>query len=335
MKSTKPFLLLIDTRVLLSLGVISMVFLVFLSFRIKHFEPCQEPTISVRADKLYVGEIIQFKTQENGKKTEYEWDFGDDSPIKRLGSSVGHEFSKPGRYQVRVKLSDNCMAFSTVNIENPPVLVDEKRKVNFSGPETIEVGKSAEFFDNTENATTWEWRFGESNKVDATSQKANYTYKKAGSKKVILTVNGNVYGEKIILVTEKPIVKTTAKPVNNGQAKPFPKIEPQLPKIDQKPSDVEKTPEIIEVPKIEDDEAINQFLMKLTEEGQSTKSLSKFFCDPDNLKFFYKGESLRVGQLDRELSKLRRSQQIKNLRIQTHRSGENNCVIILQITLNK
>ncbi|MCH6234187.1 PKD domain-containing protein [Cognataquiflexum rubidum] len=335
MKSTRPFFLKMDTRVFLFMGIISMFFIIVLSLRFKQYQPCIGPTISTKKDKLYAGDIIQFKTQENEKGTNLEWDFGDNSPITKLGSAVSHVYQNPGRYQISVKISDNCMAFSTVIIENHPPVVNEKLQANFSGPETIEVGKPANFIDHTENATTWEWRFGESNKVDATSQKPKYTFKKAGTKKIILTVNGNITGEKIILVTEKAIVKPKPKNEPVAREKPSLKIEhPSVAKI-EKPSDVEKTPETISVTKTADDEEINEFLKQLATQGQSVISLSKYFCDPKKLKFFFKNESIKEAQLDKELKKVMKSGKIQNLKIQTNRSGENNCVNVLQITLDK
>lgn len=49
------------------------------------------------------GEIIQFKTLGKELKIGLEWDFGDGSPIKNMGSSAGHLYTKLGRYQVIVK----------------------------------------------------------------------------------------------------------------------------------------------------------------------------------------------------------------------------------------
>lgn len=336
MRPTNFSIRLIDNKVFFFLGIVSLVFLIIFSFRVKQFEPCFEPEISVKMGELYVGEIIQFKIQGKDFKIGLEWDFGDGTPAKNMGSSVGHLYSKPGRYQVSVKHSNKCMGFSIVNVEIPPVLKSATTQVEFSGPETIQVGAPATFVDKTQNASSWEWRFGESNKVDANTQKAVYAFKNAGSKKVILVVDGIYSESKIVLVTEKPISKPNAKVDTPVPVKPAPKIEKaSMPNSVEPQSRGENIKEIAELPKVPDNETIRRFLMDLASNGQSSINLSKFFCDPNDLRFIYRGEPLSVAQLDRELNRVRRSRRIENLGIQTNRGGENNCVNVLQISLDR
>ena len=71
-------------------------------------------------------------------------------------------------------------------------ILDSTKFPVFDIPESIRVGESLILKDETDNASTWEWRFGETPRVDAESRTASYVYKESGLYTVKLIVNGDV-----------------------------------------------------------------------------------------------------------------------------------------------
>lgn len=174
------------------------------SFRYAEHVPCDEVLFLVDEKELKAGEIIQFKDKTEGAK-EWKWEFGDNTGIFSQKEPL-HIFKKEGDYKVRLLVNNNCERIETVSIKAKVILIDSTKFPVFTLPESIVVGEELKVEDVTENASTWEWRFGENASKDAKTRIAKYVYEEPGLKTVSLIVNGDLtyIGKKKINVLPLP-----------------------------------------------------------------------------------------------------------------------------------
>ncbi len=205
MKNNSSFSQHIDQSVILTMAVWATVASVVLAFRYKNYAPCTAITIAVKPGPVYAGELIQFKAVTYDQINAANWVFSDKNGQYQPGLIVNHTFELPGRYEVTLTTDQGCYDAKTIYVREAPPRIDNPSKPHFKGPQTAIVGLPATFQDATPNAHQWEWRFGETNRVDATTRKASYVYTTPGTKKVILIVNGIMHGELTVLVTPRPV----------------------------------------------------------------------------------------------------------------------------------
>ncbi len=151
--------------------------------------------------------LVQFN---DGSKnaTSVNWDFNGDGIIDSEELNPIHEFTTPGTYTVTLTASNangkaSRLATITVLEQEQPVLP----VANFSTNITEGYAPlSVQFNDSSENATGWNWDFG--NGVNSTEQNPTHTYSAAGNYTVNLTTsNGNGTDSKLatINVSEQPV----------------------------------------------------------------------------------------------------------------------------------
>lgn len=124
----------------------------------------------------------------------YIWDFGDSgSGAQNRSTEINttHTYSKSGTYQVTLTATNKTTGVSIKHTEQvtvlepakPPVARFEIENNNAIGPVTVN------FNNNSENATTFEWNFGDSasgEKNISTDKSPTHTYLKPGSYTVTL-----------------------------------------------------------------------------------------------------------------------------------------------------
>ena len=184
----------IDISVIyLFLGVF-LISAITLAFRYSSYTPCDDvlftyETNTYADNELRAGSMIKFIDFTEGAQ-EWKWEFGDST----AGSSLKeprHIFKDEGEYTVRLVVNNLCEREETITIGKREILRDSKKYPVFTLPEGIVVGETLEVKDETENASTWEWRFGETDKIDANSRRAEYVFEEPGLKTVSLIVNGD------------------------------------------------------------------------------------------------------------------------------------------------
>ena len=185
----------------------SIVFLVaFMTLAFKHVtdELCDEAKFVHSAKNYRAGEMIQFKDLTIDAKN-WEWTFGDGSEVSTQKNSL-HIFEKEGEFEVHLIVNKSCVGKETISIKERVVLLDSTKFPVFKLPKTIVVGDKLLVNDETENATTWEWRFGETASANAITKTAEYIYEEPGLNTVSLIVNGDsIYiGKKKINVLPLP-----------------------------------------------------------------------------------------------------------------------------------
>jgi PKD repeat protein len=143
---------------------------------------------------------IQFvDTSKNANKT--DWDFGDGT--NSTDFSPVHTYSTAGTYTVNLTVSNangTDSKTATINVSELPVSISPV--ANFS----INVPLTVRFTDSSENATSWNWDFGDG--MNSTDQNPTHTYSTAGMYTVNLTVSdANETDSKTatINVSEEPV----------------------------------------------------------------------------------------------------------------------------------
>jgi PKD repeat protein len=134
-----------------------------------------------------------------GQITRYEWNFGDGSALQ-VGRSVAHVFSNPGLYTVTLKVADDTglESITTAQAEAKAISSAPEAKIT-STPAADETGSvkgnvplkvafdASGSTDSDKNIVDYEWDFGIEG-AKQTGQKVEYTFEKAGTYTVSLTV---------------------------------------------------------------------------------------------------------------------------------------------------
>lgn len=248
MEQKKSFTFRLDENVIVTMLVISLLAFIILAFRYKSYQPCTPFTISSSAEYYYTGESIRFETDARTFK-KLHWNFGDNQEDETRITSAIHAYDQPGEYTVTLSTDYLCTEDKTLIISPAPKVVNPSLPIPlFMCPETAEVGKPVLFKDTTAGATQWEWRFGVTPDVDATSSSFTYTYSTPGTKTVTLVINNNPeqgFSRKIVvkeatLVAQppKPPKKTGPRikdtPTYNGNNHGDPPAEVEAPDISSK-----------------------------------------------------------------------------------------------------
>ena len=162
---------------------------VTLAFRYTKYAPCEEILFTVDSSSFRAGELIKFSDETEGAKS-WKWEFGDSSEVKSLKSPL-HYYKEAGEYEVKLIVNNICEQTKMVTIKEKIIVRDSTRFPKFSLPESIKVGEVLKVMDETENADTWEWRFGDNAGADAKTRRAEYVYEEPGLRSVRLIVNGD------------------------------------------------------------------------------------------------------------------------------------------------
>ena len=290
MSSGKDMSTHIDKSVIYLFIGVFLISVVTFSFRYSNHVPCDEVLFSVDNKELRAGEMIQFKDKTEGSKV-WKWEFGDNTGIFSQKEPL-HIFKKEGEYKVRLLVNNNCERIETVSVKAKVILLDSTKFPVFTLPESIRVGRKLRVLDETENASSWEWRFGETANINATSKTAEYVYEEPGLKTVSLIVNGdlNYIAKKKINViplrgSNNRISEIGGEPGNKGLDLPrAPRGRklglPKAPKgfIPEEGSDKDKP---VIKPSLSSQNLKTKFQM--VSNGQMTaQDFSEFFCEDSN-----------------------------------------------------
>lgn len=193
-----------DKRVYLFFAVVFILAAGTFSFRYANYEPCVDVDFAFDQLQPKAGMVIQFNDNTKGAN-KWEWDFGDSTEPK-FQKSEFHVFEEPGFYEVTLRVNNSCEMTKPIYVETNTKVLDPTKFPKFNLPRSIRVGERLTVTDNSDIAKTWEWRFGESVKVDATTKRARYVYRKPGNYTVSLIINDEIdyLVKKTIQVRPKP-----------------------------------------------------------------------------------------------------------------------------------
>lgn len=265
----------IDKMVITVFVTLIVVSSAIFGFKIYNYEPCPMVGFEVQKYNLRAGEVIHFYNQTIGDNT-LEWNFGDGTEVANATDPM-HIFSKPGEYTVKLTVNDQCFEYKTVVIKNPVPVIDKTLIPSFVAPIEVMVGEKVRFNDQTDGATTWEWRFGETGKVDSKDKNPVYEFKQVGKAKVTLIVNGDAryIAEKVVKVLPKA-------PKKRRIARSKPKKEIYIPESPEEYPSYEEEEIVVEVEEskaafISDDNLL--ILIKdIAENRQKQEAIKPYFC---------------------------------------------------------
>ena len=326
----------LDEWVILTMVFISIAALMFAIFRYSKHEYCSPFDVSTKAEFFRTGEPIRFQTNATGIRS-LQWDFGDSKGNQTRINSAVHVYDQPGEYLVSLTLNDMCSEYKTVYISKAPRLENPLLTPLMFCPQAAEVGKPVQFKDSTNGARNWEWRFGETATIDATSSEPTYTYQSAGLKTVSLVVNGNPQQLAVckLYVSEPVEAKSKLKGGKTGGSR-----QPSFVIVPAKPVtpslDAQQQP-TVEAPKPKA-ESINRpdlelRLRKVADGLVDVNAFAPFLCGNLNAPVSLNGQEITFAQLCNKLAALKNSKQIKTLNVQQIKNGETNCIISLNVNL--
>lgn len=130
---------------------------------------------------------IQFMDTSTGEITSRLWEFGDGTTS--TDQNPIHEFTNPGAYNVRLTISGpggTVYATGTVQVQPKPQAPTAAFVAN---PPSGNAPLAVSFDNNSVNATTYRWDFGDGSPID-TSENPTHTYNQPGTYTVTLTAIG-------------------------------------------------------------------------------------------------------------------------------------------------
>ena len=179
----------LDRSVIFLLLATISVFGFILLMKVINHSPCSEVVFDIKAQRYVVGELVQFEDKTESSENWY-WEFGDQASAST--KEALHIYNSPGEYTVKLIVNDNCEFSKSVVIKERTVIIDSTKFPVFEIPSKIRMGRTLFVEDQTKDATSWEWRFGETAGANATTKKAQYNFTSPGLKTVSLIVNGNL-----------------------------------------------------------------------------------------------------------------------------------------------
>jgi len=287
------------------------------AFRYTKYSPCENVTFKIDKTEKTVGSLIKFEDFTETATTWY-WDFGDNS-ISGTQKEQFHIYKEPGEYTVKLIVNDICEHSETITIEEKKELLDPSKFPVFKLPKSIKVGQKLRVKDESNNASTWEWRFGETAKVNANTKRASYVYTKPGLNTVSLIINGDLkyVTQKTIEVIPLKEVKKEVIDIPDAPSRPNADIKdrPDV-TIKDKPVTKKLAPYINEAD-------FSEKLMTVAEDEASAKQFSEYFCGDVNKNIVVNGKSTTFLLFCEKISGKRRTR-IKKLQI--YRDKGSNCI---------
>ncbi|MFT4670036.1 MAG: hypothetical protein ACI9M9_002602 [Flavobacteriaceae bacterium] len=159
-----------------------------MAFRITKDASCAEVFFTYDSSNFRAGDAVSFNDKTEGAK-EWSWEFGDSTEVDYIKDPT-HFYKKAGVYEIKLMVNGFCEKSKEITITERVITRDSTKYPVFVLQKTIKVGETLTVKDETENADTWEWRFGDNSSVDSKEISAQYVYAEPGLKTVSLIVNG-------------------------------------------------------------------------------------------------------------------------------------------------
>lgn len=303
------------------------------AFKLINYAPCEIEAFNYDKGNLRVGEIIRFKDNTKGV-TKRAWDFGDNSRAQII-TNPSHTYEKPGEYIVKLQVNGSCTWEEKLTVREKVVALDSSRIARFIVPEKIEVGQTIQIVDATKNATKWEWRFGETGRVDSEVENPEYMYESSGEKTILLIVNGDPrYGiRKTITVFDKEtedFTQTDGGFIDNRSGDPGGTVIPQRP-----PGGVGEGSIIIIPPPVEIEDApsvtkerFKELLSLVAKKSAKADNFKEYLCDNLSLPITVNGMPTDFTELCTRITGKGKRFKVKSLEFE---KGNNNCITNIKL----
>lgn len=301
-----------------------------LAYRYIKMAPCDEVVFTSVAKEYRAGELITFVDKTEGAKF-WEWKFGDSSRVSTKREPL-HIFEKPGEYTVTLLVNDLCERKETITIKERKEVIDPSKLPVFDVPNSIVLGETLKVIDRTNNASTWEWRFGETVRVDADTRQAEYNYKEPGLKTISLVVNGDlkhITHQTINVlppdIDDDPITQISQPDKPKGWSIKYSPVEKEI--KDEPSTDISKPKA---VPYISEKEFTRRMIM-VSDEEMSAKQFTEYFCGDINKPVIANGKNTTFLVLCEKI----KGRKIKVKQLDLYRDKGSNCIKNLIIDYRK
>jgi len=299
------------------------------AYRYTKYTPCKEVVFDVKAKEFRQGELIKF-IDNTQNATTWEWQFDDSTSVSTSKEAL-HIFRKPGEYKVRLLVNDICEKIEVVTIQEKLFVLDSTKLPQFKIPNSIKVGETLKIKDETENASTWEWRFGETATINSKEKNAKYVYKSPGLKTVSLIVNGDIKHITKKQITVLPIeeVKKPIKTITgtNRQIGDGIKYKPK-----DHTDDVAEP--IVDAPKVVpfiSEAAFKNKLLLVSKNKINAKAFSEYFCGDLNRQLIVNGKNTTFLIFCEKI----RNKRLKIKELTLYRDEGSNCIKNVTVKQNK
>jgi PKD domain len=145
--------------------------------------------ISPKSDSGYYTEkTLSFSLSVSSKSI--TWDFGDGTPVK-TGVYVTHLYHKEGKYYVTASIREDCQETKEIIIKQNPF--DHTTWNGIAGPETIPVGKDADF-NCLVYGNVWSWQVIDHPEIKPGNEKlgnARFRFTDGGSYTIEVTLDND------------------------------------------------------------------------------------------------------------------------------------------------
>lgn len=322
----------LDKTVIWLFVVIFLVSASVFAFRYTSYKTCEDVIFNIKAKEFRVGELIKF-TDFTSNATNWEWTFGDSTSVE-TNKEVLHIFNTEGEYKVRLIVNNICERVETVSIREKKFVIDSTKLPVFNVKNSILVGETLNVFDETNNASTWEWRFGETARVNSVDKRAKYIYKTPGLKTISLVVNGDVKHTTTKQITVLPIEekqeRISAITGTNRNIRDGIKVKPLgVDDIEDKDQNkIDEKPKV--VPFISEPQFIDK-LQLVSNNKLDANAFKEYFCGDINKDIIVNGKSTSFLIFCEKIRD-------KNLRIKylkLYRDKGSNCINTITIKENK
>ena len=331
----------VDEQVFFTMGALCIVSLIIVAFRVATHTPCTPVKIVVNTTVLIEGTVIRFKAETQTGKL-FSWNFGDGTLKDEESAITNHEYKKAGRYTVSVMVNGECSDMQTIVVDEAPVIVNTNLQPMIMGPDTAYLREPVSFSDISTASTAWEWRFGETSSIDATTKDPSYTYTIPGRKMVLLKINNraDLVTSHVIYVIDKEAEKNNAL-ARQKAATPSGGHQPQIIILPAKPStDPIKTqvqeetrkeePAKPKAPKITTAQ-LEAMLMEVVNGSKRAEDFTENLCGQLGISVTLDGNVMPFTKMCQELKDTKRVKKIKVIPT----LNENNCVLTMNVNLEK
>ena len=341
---TSSYSVRLDEKVIVTMIIVCIIASFITAFRFKNDKPCSAFEFSVTSNDYKVGHYIFFNTADTKNAQSWEWDFGDKTTIDKIsGPSATHIYKESGQYDITLTINGKCKQYQSININNVV-----KDSIPFVIPQVIwpqdpvKVGQPVVFRDNTNGANRWEWYVGSGNDSKSfTSQDVPFTFERAGTYEVKLTVNGNVDARlvKMIKVEGMPVVKAPTnfagntgkvrdRPTNNGAIADAPTGPSQFSNNNQASATVPTKPQPAPLTK----ERFLEMIQGVVDKTFLEQDFDPYMCGNTNVRVSFNGDDISFHEAIINLQELKR---LKSLKAIAFTNDGTNCIKRISIVTKK
>jgi PKD repeat protein len=341
---TSTFSVRLDEKVVLTMLFISILASFITAFRYKNDKPCVTFDFSATSNDYQVGHYIFFTTTDTKNADSWEWDFGDKSPTDKIsGPSATHIYKEAGQFDITLTINGKCKQFQSININSVA-----KDSIPFVIPqviwpvEPVKVGQPIMFRDNTNGANRWEWYVGSGkDSKNFKTQDVPFTFERAGTYEVNLTVNGNADARLIKMIRVENIASPILPKVftnNNNIPASRPRKSMEIPDAPTGQS------EFVHTNPIKNTVVTKSELLVLTKErflemiqGVVDKTFLEqdfdpYMCGNTNVRVSFNGEDMSFHEAIINLQELKR---LKTLKAIAFTNEGTNCIKRISIVTKK